>query len=44
MLLSAIDGLVSVSVVPALAPIVHSSGELDLEWSRTEFTWQSLLP
>lgn len=47
LLLSSIDGVVSVAVAPGLPPIVDTSGQLnypggglDLEWSWSEVTWQ----
>jgi Tol biopolymer transport system component len=40
LLLGSIRGLVSIPVAPGSPAIVHSSGELDLEWSGSEITWQ----
>ena len=40
LLLGSIDGLVSAGVAPGSASTVHTQGELDLEWSASEFTWQ----
>jgi hypothetical protein len=47
LLLSSIDGVVSVAVAPGSPPIVYTSGQLsypggglDLEWSWSEVTWQ----
>jgi Tol biopolymer transport system component len=42
LLISSIDGLVSVGLAPGSTPIVHSRGELNLEWSWSEVTWQPL--
>ena len=44
LLLSSIDGVVSVAVAPGSPPIVYATGlyrsGLDLEWSFSEVTWQ----
>lgn len=41
LLLGSIAGVISVAVAPGSPPIVHSkSGELNLEWSSSELTWQ----
>jgi Tol biopolymer transport system component len=40
LLLGSIDGLVSAGVAPRSASTVHTQGELNLEWSPSEFTWQ----
>jgi Tol biopolymer transport system component len=37
-------GVVSVGVVPGSPAIVYSSGELNLEWSASEVTWQPVFP
>ena len=38
------DGVSSVSVAPNSAPIVYSTGELNVEWSASEVTWQPVFP
>jgi hypothetical protein len=44
LLLSSIDGVVSVAVAPGSPPIAYASGQfnlgLNLEWSWPEVTWQ----
>jgi Tol biopolymer transport system component len=49
LLLSSIDGVVSVAVAPGSAPIVYATGQpdhpgagLDLEWTSSEVTWQQV--
>jgi Tol biopolymer transport system component len=48
LLLSSIDGVVSVAVAPRSPAIVYTSGEpnegLNLEWSYSEVTWQPVGP
>ncbi len=44
LLLGSIAGLVSVPVAPGSPAIVHSKGEVDLEWSGSEITWQPVFP
>lgn len=51
LLLSSIDGVVSVAVAPdSSTPIVYATGQsgspmgLNLEWSSSEVTWQPVLP
>jgi hypothetical protein len=34
------DGVVSVGVAPGSPAVVYSRGELNLEWSGSELTWQ----
>lgn len=44
-LLSSIAGVVSVALVPGSPAAVHSQeGELNLEWSGSEVTWQPVFP
>jgi len=47
LLLSSVDGVVSVAVAPGSAPVVYAAGQspspgvgLDLEWTWSEVTWQ----
>jgi Tol biopolymer transport system component len=40
LLLGSIAGVVSVAAAPGSPAIVHSNGELNLEWSGSEVTWQ----
>jgi dipeptidyl aminopeptidase/acylaminoacyl peptidase len=42
LLLSSIDGIVSVALAAGMTPTVLSQGELNLEWSWDEVTWQPL--
>ena len=44
LLLSSIDGVFSVGLTPGSPVVVHSSGELNLEWSPSEVTWQPVFP
>ena len=44
LLLGSIAGVVSIPVEPGSPPIVHSSGELNLEWSGSQITWQPVFP
>ena len=51
LLLSSIDGVVSVPVAPGSAPVVYATGDadspdvgLDLEWSWMQVTWQPATP
>jgi hypothetical protein len=37
-------GVVSVAVAPGSAPVVYSRGQLNLEWSGSEVTWQPVYP
>ena len=43
LLLGWIGGVVSVAVAPGSPAVVHLSGELNLEWSSSEMTWQPVL-
>lgn len=38
------QGVVSVAVTPGLPEVIHSRGELNLEWSTEEITWQPVFP
>lgn len=40
LLFGSIAGVVSVAAAPGSPAIVHSNGELNLEWSGSELTWQ----
>jgi Tol biopolymer transport system component len=40
LLIGSIAGIVSVATEPGSPAIVHSSGQLNLEWSASEVTWQ----
>jgi len=40
LLFGSIAGVVSVAAAPGSPAIVHSTGELNLEWSGAEVTWQ----
>jgi dipeptidyl aminopeptidase/acylaminoacyl peptidase len=40
LLFGSIAGVVSVAAAPGSPAIVHSNGELNLEWSGSEVTWQ----
>ncbi|HEX5823777.1 MAG TPA: hypothetical protein VFY18_04880 [Candidatus Limnocylindrales bacterium] len=40
LLMGSIEGVVSVAVVPGSPSVVHSRGELNLEWSGSQVTWQ----
>ena len=44
LLLGSIAGLVSIPVAPGSPAIVRSEGELNLEWSGSEITWQPVFP
>ena len=44
LLFGSIAGLVSVAVAPGSAPVVYSRGQLNLEWSGSEVTWQPVYP
>jgi Tol biopolymer transport system component len=44
LLLGSIGGLVSIPVAPGSPAIIHSGGELNLEWSGSEITWQPVFP
>jgi dipeptidyl aminopeptidase/acylaminoacyl peptidase len=44
LLFGSIDGVVSVGVAPGSPAAIYSSGELNLEWSGSQVTWQPLLP
>jgi hypothetical protein len=44
LLLGSIDGVVSILVAPGSPAIFHSRGELNLEWSGPEITWQPVFP
>jgi Tol biopolymer transport system component len=44
LLLGSIAGVVSVSVAPGSPAVIYSSGELNLEWSGSEVTWQPVFP
>jgi hypothetical protein len=39
-----IDGVVSVGIAPGSPVVMHESGDLNLEWSVTELTWQPVFP
>jgi dipeptidyl aminopeptidase/acylaminoacyl peptidase len=43
LLIGSIAGVVSVAVMPGSPAIVHSSRELNMEWSGEEVTWQPVL-
>lgn len=46
LLFSSIGGVVSVATAPGSTPIVYSrgDGDLNLEWSGSEITWQPIFP
>ncbi len=44
LLSSSNDGVFSVALTPGSPVVVHSSGELNLEWSASEVTWQPVFP
>ena len=44
LLFGSIAGVVSVAVAPGSAPVVYSRGQLNLEWSGSEVTWQPVYP
>jgi hypothetical protein len=45
LLMGSIDGVVSVAVVPGSPAVVHSHfGDLNLEWSGAQVTWQPVFP
>lgn len=44
LLFGSIDGVVSVTVAPGSPAVVYSRGELNLEWSGSEVTWQPVFP
>jgi Tol biopolymer transport system component len=44
LLFGSIAGVVSVGVAPGSPAVVYSSGELNLEWSGSEVTWQPVFP
>ncbi len=44
LLLSSGDGVFSVEATPGSSVVVHSTGELNLEWSASEVTWQPVFP
>ena len=44
LLFGSIDGVVSIGVAPGSPAVVYSSGELNLEWSGSEVTWQPVFP
>jgi len=44
LLFGSIPGVVSVGVAPGSPAVVYSSGELNLEWSGSEVTWQPVFP
>jgi Tol biopolymer transport system component len=44
LLFGSIDGVVSVAVALGSPAIVYSRGELNLEWSASEITWQPVYP
>lgn len=43
LLFTSINGVASVGVAPGSAPALYSSGELNLEWSGSQVTWQPVL-
>ena len=44
LLFGSIDGVVSIAVAPGSPAVVYSSGDLNLEWSGSEVTWQPVFP
>jgi WD40-like Beta Propeller Repeat len=44
LLLGSIQGVVSVAVTPGLPDVIYSRGELNLEWSPGELSWQPVFP
>ena len=44
LLFGSIAGVVSVGVAPGSPVVVYSRGELNLEWSGSEVTWQPVFP
>jgi Tol biopolymer transport system component len=44
LLFGSIGGVVSVGVAPGSPAAIYSSGELNLEWSGSEVTWQPVFP
>jgi dipeptidyl aminopeptidase/acylaminoacyl peptidase len=44
LLFGSIAGVVSVGVTPGSPPVVYSRGQLNLEWSGSEVTWQPVFP
>ena len=44
LLFGSIDGVVSIAVTPGSPAVVYSSGDLNLEWSGSEVTWQPVFP
>ena len=44
MLSGSIDGIVSVAVDGEEPPVVHEGGDLNLEWSPDELSWQPDFP
>ena len=44
LLFGSIAGVVSIAVTPGSPAVVYSSGELNLEWSGSEVTWQPVFP
>lgn len=44
LLFGSIAGVISVAVAPGSPAVVHSSGELNLEWSGSEVSWQPVFP
>jgi len=43
LLFGSINGVVSVAVAPGSPAAIYSSGELNLEWSSSQVTWQPVL-
>ena len=43
LLFGSIDGVVTVGVAPGSTAAIYSTGELNLEWSGSQVTWQPLL-
>ena len=44
LLFGSIDGVASIAVAPGSPAVVYSSGDLNLEWSGSEVTWQPVFP
>jgi Tol biopolymer transport system component len=44
LLFGSINGVVSVGVVPGSPAAIYSLGELNLEWSGSQMTWQPVFP
>jgi Tol biopolymer transport system component len=44
LLFGSIAGVVSVAVAPGSPAVIYTSGELNLEWSGSELTWQPVFP